>query len=58
MRKVNRLVKHFHLKHGTVDMQVECHLIPGFMIGFEFAEEDGETFFVLDVGIIRLLFVY
>jgi hypothetical protein len=39
-------------------MQIECCLIPGFMIGFEFAEEDGETFFVLDVGIVRLLFVY
>jgi hypothetical protein len=39
-------------------MQIEYYFIPGFMIGFEFAEEDGENFFVLDVGIIRLMFVY
>jgi hypothetical protein len=37
-------------------MKVEFYLITGFAIGFEYANLDEGQYFVLDLGIVRILF--
>jgi hypothetical protein len=37
-------------------MTVEFYLITGFAIGFEYANLDEGQYFVLDLGIVRILF--
>lgn len=36
-------------------MILELHFICGFMIGFEYVDEDGIKYYVLDLGIVRLM---
>ena len=36
-------------------MIVELHFICGFMFGFEYVDEDDVKYYVLDLGIIRLM---
>ena len=36
-------------------MILELHFIFGFMIGFEYVDEDDVKYYVLDLGIIRLM---
>jgi hypothetical protein len=36
-------------------MILELHFICGFMIGFEYVDEDDVKYYVLDLGIIRLM---
>ena len=38
-------------------MQVEFHAIPGMMLGVEFIKQDGVGFVVLDLLIVRILFI-
>ena len=38
-------------------MQIELHAIPGMMVGFELITQDGITFLVVDLFIVRLLFI-
>jgi hypothetical protein len=37
-------------------MNVEFYLITGFAIGFEYADLDEGKYFILDLGILRILF--
>jgi hypothetical protein len=37
------------------DMILELHFIFGFMIGFEYVDEDDVKYYVLDLGIVRLM---
>jgi len=36
-------------------MILELHFIYGFMIGFEYVDDDGIKYYVLDLGIVRLM---
>jgi hypothetical protein len=58
MRRVSQLVRLYHLKHGTADMQIQISLITGVAVGFEFAEDEEGPFFVIDIGIIRIIVMY
>lgn len=58
MRRVNPHVRLFHSKHGTADMAITVGLIAGVAFGFEFAEDEEGPFFVLDIGIVRILVMY
>lgn len=39
-------------------MHIEVALIPGVMLGFEIVSQDKDNFVVLDLLIVRLLFIY
>jgi hypothetical protein len=39
-------------------MTIDCNLIMGVMVGFEFVEQDEDKFLVIDLFIIRLLFLF
>ena len=36
-------------------MILELHFIYGFMLGFEYVDDDGIKYYVLDLGIVRLM---
>ena len=36
-------------------MILELHFIYGFMFGFEYVDDDGIKYYVLDLGIVRLM---
>ena len=36
-------------------MILELHFICGFMFGFEYVDDDGIKYYVLDLGIVRLM---
>jgi hypothetical protein len=38
-------------------MKIELHPIPGMMVGVEFIKQDGVSFMVLDLLILRILFI-
>jgi hypothetical protein len=39
-------------------MQVQINLIAGVAFGFEFAQDEEGPFFVIDIGIIRIIVMY
>ena len=45
------------IQHGE-DMILELHFIYGFMIGFEYVDQEEAKYYVLDLGIIRLMLAY
>jgi hypothetical protein len=43
------------LNFRMYNMILELHFICGFMIGFEYVDEDDVKYYVLDLGIVRLM---
>lgn len=39
-------------------MNIEAHFIPGVMLGFEYVEAEAANFIVVDLIIVRLLFIF